>query len=392
VKEENMVAALEGIRVLDMTNGVAGSSSTKLLADLGAEVLKVESPGKGEFTRSLVPWAFQSFNREKRSVAIDIHQPEGRDLILRLAAASDVFVQSMRPGLLEGVGLGREALTAANPRLIHASVSAWGPAGPKSHRKGVDAVVQAESGLASIQGKVLGNTSFVDASAGISMAYAIVGALFQRERTGVVDHVTVNLLDTGVYLAQAPTLEHSVTGYQFEPQAYAQRFPTVRVFEGSDGPFFVAAYRDPEWRILCEVSGATELLEDARFATTELRAEHIEEITALLGKRLAERPREEWVVALGDQGVMAGVLRNQGDMVRDEQVTFNQSLEQVEMSDGRVGQFARPPYRFVDEPLPKSRPAPTVGADTADVLAGILGLDAQEQERLAEAGIVQVGP
>src|SRR5260370_35111888 len=118
-----MEAALEGIRVLDMANGVAGSSSTKLLADLGAEVIKVESPGQGEFTRSLVPWAFQTFNREKQSVAIDIHRPEGRDLILRLAAASDVFVQSLRPGLLESVGLSCQALTAATPRLIHASGS-----------------------------------------------------------------------------------------------------------------------------------------------------------------------------------------------------------------------------------------------------------------------------
>jgi CoA:oxalate CoA-transferase len=385
-----MEAALEGIRVLDMANGVAGSSSTKLLADLGAEVVKVESPGKGEFTRSLVPWAFQSFNREKRSVAVDIHQPEGRDLILRLAAASDVFVQSLRPGLLESVGLSREALTAANPRLIHASVSAWGPEGPKSHRKGVDAVVQAESGLASIQGKVLANGSFVDASAGLAMAYAILGALFKRERTGVVDHVTVNLLDTGVYLAQAPTLENSVTGYQFEPEAYALRFPTVRVFEAADGPFFAAAYRDPEWRILCDVVGATELLDDERFATTESRAEHLDELEEQLGDRMAKRPRDEWVVALGDRGVMAGVVRNQGEVVADEQVIFNQSLEQVQMADGRVGQFARPPYRYVDRALAPSRPAPTVGADTADVLGGILGLDEEEQDRLAEAGVVQV--
>jgi CoA:oxalate CoA-transferase len=386
-----MAAALDGIRVLDMTNGVAGSSSTKLLADLGADVVKVESPGKGEFTRSLVPWVFQSFNREKRSVAIDIHRPEGRDLVLRLAAASDVFVQSMRPGLLEGVGLGRDALTAANPRLIHASLSAWGPAGPKSRRKGVDAVVQAESGLASIQGKVQGNGSFVDASAGLSMGFAILGALFARERTGVVDHVTVNLLDTGVYLAQAPTLEHSVTGYQFAPAAYAQRFPTVSVFEAADGPFFVAAYRDPEWRILCEVSGTTELLADERFATTEARAAHLDELGKLLGDRLVRRPREEWVAALGDRGVMAGVVRNQGEVVVDEQVIFNQTLEQVEMADGRVGQFARPPYRYIDRPLPVSRPAPTVGADTPDVLGEILGLDAEDRDRLVEAGIVQVG-
>jgi CoA:oxalate CoA-transferase len=386
-----MAAALEGIRVLDMSNGVAGSSSTKLLADLGADVVKVESPGKGEFTRSLVPWVFQAFNRDKRSVAIDIHQPEGRDLVLRLAAASDVFVQSMRPGLLEGLGLGRDALTAGNPRLIHASVSAWGPAGPKSRRKGVDAVVQAESGLASIQGTVLANGSFIDASAGLSMGYAILGALFKRERTGVVDHVTVNLLDTGVYLAQAPTLENSVTGYQFEPRAYAQRFPAVRVFEAADGPFFVAAYRDPEWRILCEVTGAMELLDDERFVTTESRAEHLDELIEFLGERLAKCPRDEWVAGLGDRGVMAGVVRNQGEMVEDEQVIFNQTLEPMEMADGRVGQFARPPYRYVDRPLATSRPAPTVGADTADVLGGILGLDAADQNRLAEAGVVQIG-
>jgi CoA:oxalate CoA-transferase len=171
-----MTGVLTGFRVLDLTNALAGSSATRLLADLGADVVKIESPDGGDFTRSLVPFVFESFNGNKRSIALDLKKPEGIDLIKVLVRESDVFVHSMRPGAVEAIGLGREALAQINPRLIYAAFSAFGDVGPSSHRRGVDAVIQAESGLATVQGRVLDNLSFIDISGGLSLALAIVAA------------------------------------------------------------------------------------------------------------------------------------------------------------------------------------------------------------------------
>ena len=381
-----MSKALAGARVIDLTNGFAGNSCAKLLADLGADVIKVEHPGTGDFTRALVPWVFQTFSRNKRSFAVDARSDEGRELVYRLIETADVFVQSLRPGAAEALGLGRGAVTACNPRIVHASLSGFGATGPDSQRKAVDVVMQSESGLASIQGRVLTNTSFVDATAGLQLLAGILAALVKRDRTGQVDHVTVSLLDAALYLESVPLAEYSVTGKTIDPAAYVRRFPTVGVFDAADGPFFLAAYWDAQWEQTCTLIGRGDLAGDARYRTAPDRSANATELRADLSAEFKRRPRGEWIRALGDLDIMAGAVNSFADVLANAQVQANDSFERLRLADGTDVTFVRPAFRF-GEQWQQSAPAPEIGADTAAVLAD-LGVPAEDRRRLQAEGVI----
>jgi CoA:oxalate CoA-transferase len=385
-----MSKALAGARVVDLTNGFAGNSCAKLLADLGAEVIKVENPGKGDFTRTLVPWVFQTFNRNKRSFAVDARHDDGRELVYRLIETADVFVQSLRPGAAESMGLGRDAVTACNPRIIYASLSGFGHTGPSSRRKAVDVVMQSESGLASIQGRVLVNTSFIDATAGLQLLAGILAALGKRDRTGQVDHVTVSLLDSALYLESVPLAEYSVTGKTIDPAAYVRRFPTVGVFDAADGPFFLAAYWDTQWEQLCALTGRTDLAADSRYRTAPDRSANATGLRADLSAEFRRRPRDEWIRALGDLEIMAACVNSFADVLTDAQVQANDSFERLQLADGRDVTFVRPAFRF-GEQWQQSSPAPAIGADTAALLAR-LGVSEEDRRRLQAEGVVALPP
>jgi crotonobetainyl-CoA:carnitine CoA-transferase CaiB-like acyl-CoA transferase len=380
--------ALDGIRVVDLSNGLAGNSCTKLLADLGADVVKLESPDRGDFTRTLVPWVFETFNRNKRSFAVDLRRAEGRDLALRLIETADVFIQTLHPDAAESMGLGRAAVTARNPRIIHVSLSAFGATGPSSQRKAVDVVIQAESGLSTVQGQLLTNGSFVDATAGLHLLSGIMAALFKRERTGEVDHVTVNLLDAALYLESVPFAEFSATGNVIDPRAYARRFPTVSVFEAADGPFFLGAYWEDQWERLCALVGRPDLATDGRFATKETRSENVAELRAELTSAFGRRPRSDWVRDFNERDIMAGTVNSFADVAADEQVAVNESLERLRLRDGREATFVRPAFRFGDQ-WKQSAPAPDIGADSAALLTE-LGVPVDERQQLVAAGVVGI--
>jgi CoA:oxalate CoA-transferase len=381
-----MTQALDGVRIVDLTNGVAGTSATKLLASLGAEVFKIENPDGGDLTRRLVPFVFEAYNGGKRSVTLDLNHGEGQQGVRDLVRASDVFVQSMRPGAMEKLGLGREELTALNPRLIYASFSAFGSTGPSSHRRGVDAVAQVESGLASIQGRPLDNVSHVDVAGGLALSQAILAALMLRERTGEVEHVEVNLLDTAIYLQSHPYTEFTATGTAFGQDAFDQKFPTVGIFEALDGPIYIAAYWQHDWKALCEVADRPELVADHRFATTGARVLHRDLLRARVNEALRTRPRREWVRALEERGILAGEARSYRDVLDDEQVEHNATFENVEMSGGGLARVPRPPFRFNGLPAVGLGGAPALGADNARLLDAAVparsALDPHEQTHI----------
>ncbi len=383
---------LTGIRVLDVTNALAGSSATKLLADLGAEVIKVESPGGGDFTRNLMPYIFESHNRNKGSLAVNLKDPDGLALVKRLVATADVFVQSMRPGAARELGLSREELAEINPRLIYASFSAFGPSGPNAHRRGVDGVAQAESGLAAVQNRVLGNTSLVDAASGLALSQAILIALMKRDRLGVVEAVDLCLLDTAVYLQAAPLAEFSVTGTFIDQASYDIRYPMVGVYQAADGPFYMAPYWEQNWRAVCELIAVPELASDPRFCDKAARGRNAAELRALLQEALSQGPKARWTKAqwisnLEDLGVLAGDVRSYPEVLADPQLAANQSFEQHTMATGEVATFPRAPFRFGGHPLVSDRPAPVLGADT-DRLLDELGIPADERSHLYESGAV----
>jgi crotonobetainyl-CoA:carnitine CoA-transferase CaiB-like acyl-CoA transferase len=378
---------LAGVRVLDLTNALAASSATKILADLGAEVIKIENPAGGDYTRALMPYIFESHNRNKRSFAVDLKHPEGVALVKQVATTCDVLVQSMRPGAAREVGLSAEDLAVVNPNLIYASFSAFGPTGPDAHRRGVDGVAQAESGLASLQNGVLGGTSFVDTTAGLALSQAILIALMKRDRFGVVEPVDVCLLDTAVYMQAAPIAEFSVEGVVVDQKGYPSRYALAGVYEAADGPFFMAPYWERDWQALCAILGRTDLRTHARFADRAARGEHVVELRELLGKEFARRPRLEWLAELEGDGVLAGIVRSYADVLDDPQLRANQALEQHVLTDGRTAVFPRAPFRFAGQPLESTRSAPELGADTAGLLAEI-GVDTARVDHLYEAGVI----
>jgi CoA:oxalate CoA-transferase len=365
------VTPLEGVRVVDLTNGLAGTSATKLLASLGAEVIKIEKPDGGDMTRSLVPWVFEAFNGGKSSLVVDLQQKDGQETVRRLAASSDVLVQSMRPGALEELGLGRSDLAAVNPRLIYASFSAFGSSGPSSHRRGVDSVMQAESGLASVQGRVVDNVSPIDAAGGLAFSHGILAALMLRERTGVVEHVEVNLLDTAIYLQSAPYAEFSVTGSTFDQQTFDQTFPMVGTFEASDGPLYIAAYWQRDWATICALLDRPDLVEDPRFCDPQARAANRHAMRDEVSSALQSRPRREVVMELERHGILAGEARSFADVLADEQVQHNATFETIQLASGRMASIPRPPFQFAGRPAPALGAAPPLGAHTDAILASL---------------------
>jgi CoA:oxalate CoA-transferase len=378
---------LSGVRVLDLTNALAASSATKILADLGAEVIKVESPDGGDYTRRLMPYIFASHNRNKRSFAVDLKSPDGPALVKRLAASCDVFVQSMRPGAAREAGLGPEDLAAVDPRLIYASFSAFGPTGPSAHRRGVDGVAQAESGLATLQNGVLGGTSFVDTTAGLALSQAILIALMKRDRFGVAEPIEVCLLDTAVYMQAAPIAEFSVDGVLVDQIGYPTRYATAGIYEAADGPFFIAPYWDRDWRALCAIVEREDLLDHERFVDRAARGEHVVELRELLTKEFARRPRAQWVGELEQRGILAGVVHDYAEMLADPQLEANRSLERLVLADGRTAVFPRAPFRFNGQPLESTQAAPALGADT-DALLGEIGIDDKRRSELYASGTV----
>jgi CoA:oxalate CoA-transferase len=367
-------APLAGFRVLDLTNGLAGTSCTKLLSAYGADVIKIENPDGGDMTRNLVPWVFETCNGGKRSLTVDLRDKSGQDIVRQLAESSDVLVQSMRPGALEEIGLGRADLTAANPRLIYASFSAFGSSGPSSHRRGVDAVVQAESGLAEIAGRVMDNISVIDAAGGLALAQGILAALMLRERSGITEHVEVNLLDTAVYLQAALYTEFSATGGTLDQDSFDEIFPTVGTFDAADGPLYIAAYWQRDWATICDLLGRPELVEDARFGDAASRSANSSALREAINAELKKRPRREWVGDLERLGILAGERRSYAEVLADEQVQHNETFESVQLADEKTVSIPRSPIRLGGRPQPGLGAAPALGEDTDSILLSLQNL------------------
>ncbi|ATE65981.1 CaiB/BaiF CoA transferase family protein [Rhizorhabdus dicambivorans] len=382
-----MTGALEGIRILDLSHALAAPSATKLLADYGAEVIKIEPPEKGDFTRALTPGVFEAFNCNKKSLAVNLKAPEGVRIVRDLARISDVVVEAFRPGVVAKLGLGREELTAINPKLIYASFSAFGQSGPGAKRAGVDALAQAESGLVQIQGKLIPNLSFVDVTAGLALTSAIMASIMKRDRTGRIDHIDLNLFDMALYIQSGPILQYSLTGKMLDQAAQAGRNPLANVFEAADGPLYMGLYWDPDWTILCEIAGEPELATDPRFATAADRSANVGELTEVVGRILSTRPRRAWIDALEARGLLAGEVRMMNEVLASEQVTATGAVHYRETSQGARGAYVAGPAHASSGAPPPASSAPSIGQDTDAVLA-LIGLEGHAVQALREQGIV----
>jgi len=372
---------LRGVRVLDLTRVLAGPFCTMILADLGADVVKVEQPGTGDDARHFGPFLpsgmsgyFASINRGKKSVVLDLKRDSDRETFRRLAAAADVLVENFRPGTLHKLQLGAAELRAINPRLIYTSLTGFGHDGPDGGRPAYDVIVQALSGLMSITGEGPGRfvrvgTSVCDILTGMYGAIAVLAALNGRQRTGAGCEIDLSMLDCTVSALENAVCRCSITGEI--PQPLGGRHPSItpfQTFAAADGPIVVAAGNDALWDRLCRLLDVPEMIADAHFASNAARTEHHTEMERLLNERFATRPAADWLRELSAAGIPAAPIRHVGEVLADETLRQRGMLHEMRDAAGDSFLAAGSPLRMNGAPPPLPATAPQLGADTEQVL------------------------
>ncbi len=382
-----MTKALSGVRILDLSRVLAGPWCTQMLGDLGAEIIKVEQPGKGDDTRSWgPPWHgegdarlsayYLSANRGKQSVTIDMATPEGQDLIRQLAAKSDVIVENFKVDGLKKYGLDYAALKADNPRLIYCSITGFGQDGPRAHQPGYDLMIQGQSGLMSITGDPAGEpqkigVALVDVMTGLHATIAVLAALNQRHATGRGQFIDLALFDVAVSALANIVLNFQTSGAV--PTRMGNAHPNVvpyQVFETADGHMIVAVGNDGQFAHFVAALGLVDLATDDRFRTNAARVENRAALIPLLADAMKTRTTAAWEALLGAVNVPAGPINTIDQALADPQAQFRGlSVD----AGGRPGIAS--PLRLSDSPTEASAAPPVLGADTRAVLADLLGLD-----------------
>jgi crotonobetainyl-CoA:carnitine CoA-transferase CaiB-like acyl-CoA transferase len=393
---------LEGIRVLDLSRVIAGPYCTRLLGDLGADVVKVERPGRGDDLRDLgrarggMTAAFAAVNRNKRGIALDLQHPDGARLAFELARRADVVVENFVPGVADRLGLGYAAVRAANPGVVYASVSGFGQTGPLARRAGYNTIAQGMSGIMALTGmpghpptRVGGSTA--DLAATYVAFGAINAALVHRLRTGEGQHLDVSLLASTLSLLPDPAALYFESGVR--PQRQGNRNPHLtpaEAFRTQDGYVIVVIMNPDQWARFCRVLGDDGLAADPRFATNADRLAHHGELKSRIEGALAAATTGEWVERLAAAAVAAGPIYEFDEVFEDSQVRHLGLVTEVEQPGyGRVRMLDFP-FRASATATPVRRPAPRLGEHTAEVL-GELGLPFAEIERLAAAGAIALG-
>ncbi len=389
--------ALGDIRVLELTNFMAGPFCGMLLADLGADVIKVENPKGGDFTRSSGPFdrgvgaGFLAVNRNKRSIALDLKAPRGKEIFLDLVRTSDVVVENLRPGTLDDLGIGYGALSAVNPRIVLSSASGFGQTGPYRHRAALDLVVQGMSGLMSITGEegrppVKVGVPISDLSAGIFGAYAILAALRVRDRDGRGQHIDVSLLESAIALEAWETSAYFANGEVPKPLGSAHRVNSpYQAVRTADGYITIGATTPANWHAFCATLGLEDLEKDERFAEVPIRRRNYLELAALIENVTTTRPSEHWYRALEKAGVPCGVLYTLDQVVSDEQVRARGVVKEIAHPKGGSVNVVGSPVRFSRTPVRMERAGPLLGEHTREILDELGVTDA---EALEKAGIV----
>jgi formyl-CoA transferase len=394
---------LEGIKVLDLSRVLAGPWCTQLLADLGAEVTKVERPGAGDDTRHWgPPWHgegdkrvaayFLSCNRGKRSAAIDFSQAEGAALVRKLAEHADVVVENFKVGGLEKFGLDARSLRAANPRLIYASITGFGQDGPYADRAGYDYIIQGMGGLMSITGLPDGvpgggamrvGVAVVDLFTGLYTAVAILSALYAREKSGEGAHIDMALFDTQLAMLANQASNALVSGK--DPPRQGNTHPNIvpyQPFEAADQPIIIAVGNERQFARLAEMCGHPEWTGDQKFASNAERVANRGEIVRLVGQAIAQKPAAEWLAQLDAAGIPAGPINRISQALGDVQAQHRQMVRTIAGAP-LVGS----PVRFDGERAESDLPPPALGEHTAEVLAQI-GIGGRAIEQLSAAGVI----
>lgn len=392
-------AILDGIRVLDLTRVLAGPWCTQNLADLGADVIKVEKPGAGDDTRSWGPpflkdrdgsetadaAYFLSANRGKRSIAVDIASGEGQAIIRELALKSDIVVENFKVGQLKKYGLDYESLSAINPRLIFCSVTGFGQDGPWAHRPGYDFMIQGLGGLMSVTGEAdnqpgggpqKAGVAVVDLFTGMYATQAVLAALFHRERTGEGQYIDVALLDVQVATMANMNSNFLVSGKP--PKRWGNAHPNLvpyQAFKAADQWIIIAVGNDDQFRRLCEAGGQAELAQDPRFMRMPDRIRNREVLIPILADMVAPHTGQHWIDALEKAGVPCGPINTLDQVFENPQVQARGMRIAIEREDAGPVPLVRNPVRFSKTPTVARRAPPRLGEHTTEVLREVLGRD-----------------
>ena len=407
-----MPGPLSHIRVLDLSRVLAGPWAAQNLADLGAEVIKVERPGAGDDTRGWgPPWIkdgaghdthesayFASVNRNKKSVTLDIGKPEGQAIARELAAKCDVLIENYKVGTLARYGLGWEQLHPANPRLVYCSVTGFGQDGPHAHRPGYDFVFQGMGGLMSITGERDGQPgagpqkvgiAITDVLTGMYASLAITAALAHREKSGRGQYIDCALLDTIVAFNANQIVSFFASGRI--PVRWGNAHPQVVPYEAfatADGHIILAVGNDGQFKRFCKVAECPELAEEKRFATNSQRIVHRAELIPIIAGIMHTRSKREWLAALEAADVPCGPINNMQEVFEDPQVVHRKLRVDMPHAAGGTAPVVASPMRLSDTPVEYRLAPPLLGQHNDEIYRGLLGKSAAEMERLAKAGIV----
>lgn len=393
-----MPGPLDGYRIIDLTSMISGPLATMTLGDQGADVIKVEPPGIGDYVRAGgnrsggLHAAFLNNNRNKRSITIDLKDEQGRDLLMRLAAGADVLVQNFRPGVVERLGVGEDDVRAHAPDIIYVSISGFGETGPYASKPVYDPIIQAVSGLASVQGGSdkerprLVRTILPDKLTAVMASQAITAALLARARSGEGQHVRLSMLDAVIsFLWSSDMGGQTFVGKAVSEQRAASFIDLI--YETQDGYISVAVMGDKEWKALTRALDKPEWLEDERFKTPAMRDLNINDRLELTQEVLATGTSQEWLAKLEAEGVPCAPVLTRNKVIEHEQVVANDILVETDHPHaGRLRQ-ARPAARFDRTPASVNRGAPLLGEHTDEILVEA-GLSEAEIGALRDAGVL----
>ncbi len=393
-----MKKALENIRVLDFTRVLAGPFCTMMLADLGAEVIKVERPLEGDDARSFGPFIgkesayFMSINRNKKSICLNLKNRDAVGIVKQLIPKVDVVVENFRPGVMDKLGLGYRDLRDLNPRLIYATSSGFGSTGPYSQLPAYDLILQGMGGIMSITGEdadhpIKVGSSIADIFAGVFCAIGILAALNHREKTGEGQMVDVSMLDCQVAILENAISRYFVTGEN--PVPIGNRHPSIAPFatlHTASGFLNIAVGNDSLWEKFCQLIGKPELVKDTRFVDNDSRNRNWESLKPILEDILRKDTKENWIEKLQASGVPCGPINTIEDVVRDPQVLHREMI--VEVEHPVAGKLKMPgcPIKLSGTPAAVEKPSPILGQHQEEILLDFLGLDQKEFERLKNSG------
>jgi crotonobetainyl-CoA:carnitine CoA-transferase CaiB-like acyl-CoA transferase len=392
---------LKGIRVLDLTRVLSGPYCTMLLGDLGAEVIKVERPGEGDDTRAFAPpfqgdqaAYFLSINRNKKSITLDMKSERGKDILWRLVEMSHVLVENFRPGAMERLGFGYEAVRARHPAMIYCSISGFGDSGPQKNRAGYDVIVQGEAGIMDLTGPRDGpphkvGTSIADLVSGLAAAQGILAALYAAKIDGRGQRVNVSMYEAVAALLTFNASIYFATGNS--PRRRGNEHATIvpyETFEVSDGWINLGVANDDIWRRFCAAHGMAELTTDRRFATAPDRVRNRDVLIPMMKAMFKERSRDEWLKSLDDSGVPCGAIRTVAEVCDSEVLRVRDMIAEMSHASAGTVKGIKSAIHLSETPLDTYNAPPTLGQHTHEVLTALLGYSSDEVHVLTREGVV----